>query len=80
MQEDRRSKSSRFIRFKYGVVRSSETDGAILGCVDILNFEAVCRRLALKIGVSQRHLHAPTSLDSRLRGNDGLEIRNVNRT
>ena len=28
----------------------------------------------------QRHLHGPTSLDSRLRGNDGLEIRNVNRT
>ena len=89
-----------------------------LGCVDILNFEAVCRRLALKIGASSdtctaQHLWIPacagmtgwksemstepnawysqcvlvleTSIvsdrvDSRLRGDDGLEIRNVNRT
>ena len=54
--------------------------GTDLGPVDILNFKAVCRSLALKIGASSVNLPHTTPLDSRAGGNDGLVIRNVNTT
>ena len=51
----------------------------ILGRVDILSFKAIQLKYSTENVLSGIHLRTATPLNSRLRGNDGLRIKNVNR-
>ena len=52
---------------------------SLLGRVDILSFKAIQLKYSTENVLSGIHLRTATPLDSRLRGNDVLRIKNVNR-